>query len=145
LVDSHAASDIGSLNPHAEVKSATFDHFVVSGSSGQNVWFGADLHITVVSYEPENPPSTSSTTVHAIELLDGAAGWKVAVAAFTSIGKLHKNGVCDIRDVTAVGPPTTLLTSPSAIAAALGDGAVVYGTDPGERARDWTDRVTQQG
>jgi hypothetical protein len=130
--DSHAASAIGSLNPHAEVQSATFDHFV-SGSAGQIAWFAADLHITVVSREPESQPSTESATVRAIELLDATAGWKVTVAAFTSVASLNKSGACNIRDVTDAGPLTSLLTSPPAIAAALGDGAVVYGTDPSER------------
>lgn len=136
--DSHAASAIGSLNPHAEVKSATFDHFV-SGSSGQVAWFAADLHITVTSREPENTPTTDSTTVRAIELLDGAAGWKVTVAAFTRVDGMNKSGACNIRDTTDAGPLTSLLTSPASIAGALSEGAVVYGTDPNERgigARD---------
>lgn len=130
--DAGAATAIASMNPHAEIKSATFDHFM-SGSAGQLAWFAADLHITVVSHEPENPPSTTNSTVRAIELLDGAAGWKVTVAAFTSVSKLSKTGTSEIRDITAVGPLTNLLTSPAALADALGDGAVVYGTDPVER------------
>jgi hypothetical protein len=130
--DSHAASAIASMNPHAEIKSATFDHFT-AGSAGQVAWFAADLHITVLSHEPENPPSSETTTVRAIELLDGAAGWKVTVAAFTNVAKLNKTGACNIRDVTDVGPLTNLLTSPTTIASTLGEGAVVYGTDPGER------------
>lgn len=130
--DVGAAAAIAQLNPHAEVKSATFDHFM-SGSAGQLSWFAADLHITVVSHEPENPPSTTSSTVRAIELLDGAVGWKVTVAAFTSVGKLHTSGTSSISQPTDPGPLANLLLSPDALAGALGDGAVVYGTDVAER------------
>jgi hypothetical protein len=135
---------IASLTPHAEVKSATFDHFT-SGSVGQLTWFAADLHITVSSHEPESPQSLDHLTVHAIELLDGTAGWKVAVAAFTSVGKMHDQGTSYIRDkdVTPVGPLTKLLTSPSEIAGALGDGVVIYGTDANERAIGAKDAKTQ--
>jgi hypothetical protein len=130
--DAAAGASIASLNPHAEIQSATFDNFT-SGSAGQVAWFGADLHITVSSHEPESPPNLEQHTVRAIELLDGAAGWKVSVAAFTRVGNMHKMGTTFVREVTDVGPLTSLLTSPTAIVGALGGSAVVYGTDPGER------------
>ena len=130
--DSHATSAISGLNPHAEIRSATFDHFT-SGSVGQVAWFAADLHVTIESHEPESPASTSTRTVHAIELLDGANGWKVTVAAFTRVGPMNPDGACNIRDATEIGPLTKLLLSPTAISGALGEGAIVYGTEPAER------------
>src|ERR1700751_1451976 len=40
--DTQAAWGIARMNPHAQVKSATFDHFT-SGSGGTLAWFAADL------------------------------------------------------------------------------------------------------
>lgn len=122
--DAAAAASIASLNPHAEIKRATFDHFA-SGSAGQLAWFAADLHIVLTS--PES--ASEQHTVRALELLDGNAGWKVTVAAFTRVGPMHKTATTFVRDATAAGPLTKLLTSPTAIADALGDGAIIYGTD----------------
>ena len=131
---------VSGIHPHAEIKSATFDHFA-SGSAGQLAWFAADLHIALESRESDTPPSLENGTVRAIELIDGTAGWKVVVAAFTRVGNLHDLGTSYIRerDVTDAGPLTNLLTSPSMLAGALTSGAVVYGTELGERgigARD---------
>lgn len=125
---------ISGLHPHAEIQSATFDHFA-SGSAGQLAWFAADLHVRIVTRESDTPSSVENRTVRAIELLDGTAGWKVVVAAFTRVGNLHDLGTSYIRDrdVTDVGPLARLMTSPPALAGALGDGALVYGTDPDER------------
>jgi hypothetical protein len=131
--DAQAAWGVAGMNPHAQIKSATFDHFT-SGSAGNVAWFAADLHITVVSHEPQSPPATDNNTIRAIEVLDGAAGWKVTVAAFTRVGKMHKIATSTINDRNDAGPLTNLLLSPAAIADALGDAAVVYGTDAGERA-----------
>jgi hypothetical protein len=131
--DGGAGGQIADLNPHAEVDSASYDHFA-SGAVGPLIWFAADVHITVTSHEPENPPSTDSLSRRAIELLDGNAGWKVAAAAFTNVGNMHLDGrFSEISEPTAAGPLTRLLLSPPALAAALADNAVVYGTDPGER------------
>jgi hypothetical protein len=142
--DAQAAWGVAGMNPHAQIKSATFDHFT-SGSAGNVAWFAADLHITVVSHEPQSPPATNNNTIRAIELLDGAAGWKVTVAAFTRVGNLHKVATSTINDRSDAGPLTNLLTSPTAIADALGDNAVVYGTDAGERGLGTKDAKTLLG
>ena len=71
--------------------------------------------------------------VRAIELLDGAADWKVAVASFTNVAPLYTFGTSSIKNPTEPGPLANLLVSPRALADALGDGAVVCGTDPSER------------
>ncbi len=127
------AAAIAFLNPHAELKSATFDHFTAGGNA-QVSWFSAELHLTVSTREPGSPAATEKHTVRAIELLDGAADWKVAVASFTNVAPLYTFGTSSIRNPTDPGPLANLLVSPEALANALGDGAVVFGTDPGERA-----------
>lgn len=43
-------------------------------------------------------------------------------------------GTSSIKDPTDAGPLTKLLLSPDALSGALGEGAVVFGTDPDERA-----------
>ena len=129
---------IAELNPHAEIVSRSFDHFVAGGNS-EVVWFGADLHFTVVSHEPQEEASTAKFTVRVIELLDGAAEWKPAVAAFTRVDTWSTYGKVDVVDATEVGPLASLMTSPSALGAALGDGAIVYGNDPNERAMGLAD------
>jgi len=128
----NVAAAIAFLNPHAEVKSATFDHFT-SGANAQVAWFAAELQLTIASHEPGSPASMTKHTVRAIELLDGAADWKVAVAAFTNVAQLYTFGTSSITDPTDVGPLSNLLLSPDALAGALAEGAVVFGTDPGER------------
>lgn len=127
------AAAIGFLNPHAELKSATFDHFT-SGGNAQIAWFAAELHLTIASHEPGSPAATEKHTVRAIELLDGAADWKVAVASFTNVAQVYTFGTSSIKDPTDAGLLANLLLSPEALASALGDGAVVFGTDPAERA-----------
>lgn len=127
------AAAIAFLNPHAEVASATFDHFS-SGGNAHVSWFGAELHIKITSHEPGSPTSTETHTLRAIELLDGEADWKVAVAAFTNVAKLHTFGTSSINDPTDAGPLTNLLLSPDSLATTLDNDAVVFGTDPSERA-----------
>jgi hypothetical protein len=124
------ASKIAFLNPHAEVKSATFDHFT-SGGNAQVGWFAAEVHVTVASHEPGSAATTDAHTLRAIELLDGD---KVGVAAFTNVAKLNTFGTSSIKDPTDAGALTSMLVSPDTLAAALDSGAVVFGTDPGERA-----------
>jgi hypothetical protein len=126
------AAAIGFLHPHAELKGATFDHFT-SGGNAQVAWFAAELHLTIAAHEPGGPAATEKHTVRAIELLDGAADWKVAVASFTNVAQAFTFGTSSIKDPTDAGPLANLLLSPDALAGALGDGAVVFGTDPGER------------
>ena len=126
------AASIAFLNPHAEVKSATFDHFT-SGGNAQVAWFAAELHLEIASREPGGPTATVKHTLHAIELLDGAADWKVAVAAFTNVAPLYTFGTSSIEEPTDAGLLSNLLVSPDVLAGALGEGAVVFGTDPGER------------
>jgi hypothetical protein len=77
----------------------------------------------------------SSTRIRpsAIELLDGSADWKDAVAAFTDVVQLQTYGMIPIGDPTHAGPLINPLTSPDALAGTLNDGAVVFGTDPAER------------
>jgi hypothetical protein len=123
---------IGFLNPHAELKSATFDHFT-SGGNAQVAWFAAELHLTIASHEPGSSAATEKHTVRAIELLDASADWKVVVASFTNVAQLYAFGTSSIKDPTDAGPLTSLLLSPETLASALGDGAVVFGTDSGER------------
>ena len=130
--DAGAGEAVAFLHPHASIKSATFDHFFASGND-KVAWFGADLHITIESRDSGSPPYVELHTVRAIELMDGAADWKVTVAAFTSVAELHEIGSNSIHDQTDAGPLANLMTSPSTLSAALGDGAIVYGTDPGER------------
>jgi hypothetical protein len=130
--NANVASAIGFLNPHATVKSADFDHFSAGGNA-QVAWFAADLHITISSHEPGSPAATDSHTVRAIELLDGAGDWKVAVAAFTNVAALATYGTSTIKDPTDAGPLTKLLLAPDALAGALTGGAVVYGSDLNER------------
>jgi len=130
--NANVAAAVSFLNPHAEIKSATFDHFT-SGGNAQVAWFAAELHLTVASHEPGESATTATHTVRAIELLDGAADWKVAVAAFTRVAPLYTFQTTSIKDPTDPGPLTDLLLSPERLAGALGDGAVVFGTDPGER------------
>ncbi|HET9622902.1 MAG TPA: hypothetical protein VFP84_16125 [Kofleriaceae bacterium] len=124
---------IADLNPHAEIDSITFDHFT-SASIGKLTWFAADLHITVTSHEPENPPSTSSTTVRTIELLDGEATNQVAVASFTRVAAMSRSTDRSAPDATSLGPLTSLLLSPRAIADAIAGNAFIFGSDPDERA-----------
>jgi hypothetical protein len=131
--DASVASAIAFLNPHAEVKSATFDHFTAGGNA-QVAWFSAELHLTIISREPQYPATEEKHTVRAIELLDGGAAWKVAVAAFTNVAPLYTFGTSTIDEPTDAGALSQLLLSPPALADTLGDGAVVFGTDPGERA-----------
>jgi len=126
------AAAVAFLNPHAEVKSATFDRFAAGGNA-QVAWFAAELQITVTSREPGSPARTDKHTVRVIELLDGAQDWKVAVGAFTNVGPLYPFGTSSIKDPTPVGPLANLLLSPDALAGALADGAVVFGTNPAER------------
>ena len=126
------ASAVAFLNPHAQVKKATFDHYT-SGGNSQVAWFAADLQLTIVSHEPGGPPSTEKHTVRAIELIDGAASWNVAVAAFTNVGPLATYGTSTINDPTDAGPLTKLLVAPETLAGNLADGAVVFGTEPKER------------
>jgi hypothetical protein len=128
----NVATAIAFLNPHATVKDATFDHFT-SGGNASVEWFTADLHVTVTSSEPGQRAITEKHTVRAIELLDGAADWKVAVAAFTNVAKLHAIGACPIADATPPDGLVNLLVAPDALATALAPGAVVLGTDPAER------------
>ncbi len=127
------AAAIAFLNPHAEIKSATFDHFT-SGGNAQVAWFAAELQLSIDSHEPGSPAATAKHTVRAIELLDGAADWKVTVAAFTNVAPLYTFGTSSIADPTAPGPLANLLLSPDSLAGALAEGAVVFGTDPAERA-----------
>jgi hypothetical protein len=131
--NARVAGAIAFLNPHAEVKSATFDHFTAGGNA-HVAWFSAELHLTLSSHEPGGPAASETHTVRAIELLDAAADWKVAVAAFTNVAPLNTFGTSTIKDPTDAGPLTSLLLSPPALTGALGEGAVVFGTDPGERA-----------
>jgi len=126
------ASGIAFLNPHSTVKEATYDHFTAGGNASV-AWFGAELHFTVVSTEPGYGTSTEKHTVRAIELLDGSAGWKVAVAAFTNVAKLQEQGSCEIEDKTEPGPLAELITGPHSLARALAADAIVFGTDPSER------------
>jgi hypothetical protein len=111
--DADVASAIAFLNPHADVKAASFDHFTAGGNASM-AWFAAELHFTVASSEPGYGVATEKHVVRAIELLDGAAGWKVAVAAFTNVGKLQESGSSEIADATDAN-------------------ALVFGTDPDER------------
>jgi len=127
------AAAIAFMNPHAEIKSATFDHFT-SGGNAKVAWFAAELQLTIDSHEPGSPAATAKHTVRAIELLDGAADWKVAVAAFTNVAQLYTFGTSPIKDPTAPGPLASFLLSPESLAGALSEGAVVFGTDPAERA-----------
>ena len=126
------AESIAFLNPHSVVKTATFDHFT-SGGNASVSWFTAELHFTVVSTEPQYKAISEQHTIRTIELLDGAAGWKVAVAAFANVAKLSPDGASHIKDATPPGPLVDLLAAPEALAGALDAGAVVFGTDPGER------------
>ena len=126
------AAKIAFLNPHAELKSATFDHFTAGGNA-QVSWFAAELHMTIASHEPGSPAATEQHVVRAIELLDSAADWKVAVASFTNVAPLYTFGTSSIKDPTEPGPLSKLLISPDALASALADDAVVFGTDPDER------------
>jgi hypothetical protein len=130
--DADVASAIAFLNPHADVKAASFDHFTAGGNASM-AWFAAELHFTVASSEPGYGVATEKHVVRAIELLDGAAGWKVAVAAFTNVGKLQQSGSSEIADATAPGPLVQLLASPPPLASALDANALVFGTDPDER------------
>ncbi|HET7504008.1 MAG TPA: hypothetical protein VFK02_23470 [Kofleriaceae bacterium] len=126
------ASAIAFLNPHSTVKDATFDHFTAGGNA-KLAWFTAELHFTVVSSEPGFGTTSEKHTVRAVELLEGAAGWKVTVAAFTNVAKLQAVGSCEITEPTPAGPLIKLLVDPAALAAALDPAAVVMGTDPAER------------
>jgi len=125
--DGGIAAAIAFLDPHATLKDASYDHLTAAGNASVS-WFTADLHFTVTS-----SGSTEKHTVRTIELLDGAAGWKVAVAAFTNVDKLAPNGSCNITHATDPGPLVNLLVAPASLAAALDAKAVVLGTDPGER------------
>jgi len=125
--DGGIAAAIAFLNPHSTVKEATFDHLTAGGTASVS-WFTADLHFTVTS-----SGSTEKHVVRAIELLDGAADWKVAVAAFTNVAALSPSGSCNINDATDPGPLVNLLAAPTSLSAALDAKAVVLGTDPAER------------
>jgi hypothetical protein len=127
--DHSLAANIASLNPHS---TATFDHFT-SGGNASVSWFTAELHFTVVNAEPGYGLSTDKSTIRAVELLDGSAGWKIAVAAFTSVATLQRTGSCKIEHATPPGPLVSLLASPDELARTLAPDAVVLGTDPGER------------
>lgn len=45
------ATAIAFMHPHAEIKSATFDHFSAGGNAQVN-WFAAELHVTIASHDP---------------------------------------------------------------------------------------------
>jgi hypothetical protein len=130
-------SRIALLNPHATLVSATITDMEVGSAPGA-IWFDAELAIVVTSSEEGRPAHRIPHTVRAVELLDGASGWKVAVASFAETRKAAKGSTTpgEVPAPTAAGPLAALLADPKQIAEALPEdpSPFVLGTEAGERA-----------
>ncbi len=127
---------ITGLTPHAAMKSVKVKKLVTGGDAA-GAWLAAELEMVMLESEPGEKPATTTRTVRAVELLDAASDWRVVAASFTDGRTIErsKQSLGAIPSPTAVGPLVKLLAAPDALAAALAtDPAVVYGTDPTERA-----------
>jgi hypothetical protein len=126
---------IAGMNPHATMKSAKLGQ-IVAGGNASMVWLAAELEIVVLSAEPGEKPSSATHAVRAVELLDGAADWKVAAASFTEVRPLEqlRESLGPIPSPTPPGPLVKLLASADALASSLSsDPVAVFGTAAAER------------
>jgi hypothetical protein len=85
---------------------------VEEGDSDGAIWLVADLEVSA---------GGKSRTVRAVELLDGAKGWKVAVASFAETQPAKRGATTPgpIPAPTDAGPLSALLATPNKIATTL--------------------------
>lgn len=104
---------------------------VAVGSNLSAIWLTAELAVTAGDGPARN--------VRAVEVLDGAQGWKIAVASFAETGKPRRaeSSPGAVPAPTEAGPIAALLAAPEKLAASLLDdedaSVFVLGSEPGER------------